>query len=86
MRIIDDVRARYGTITGFSSVCGGLPAPDSANNPLKYKFSWSPMGVLAASQNDAKFRLDGETVMVRTLWNLSLFSRFSGLTDLLCDR
>ena len=25
-----------------SQVCGGLPAPEAADNPLMYKFSWSP--------------------------------------------
>jgi alpha-aminoadipic semialdehyde synthase len=28
----------------FFPVCGGLPAPEAADNPLKYKFSWSPKG------------------------------------------
>lgn len=64
MKIIDDVHARGGEITSFSSVCGGLPAPEVANNPLLYKFSWSPMGVMKASQNDAIFRRDGELVRV----------------------
>lgn len=64
MKIIDDVHARGGEITSFSSVCGGLPAPESANNPMLYKFSWSPMGVMKASQNDAVFRRDGEIIRV----------------------
>ena len=64
MKIIDDVHARGGEITSFSSVCGGLPAPEVANNPLLYKFSWSPMGVMKASQNDAVFLRDGEIVRV----------------------
>ncbi|KAL7543132.1 hypothetical protein ACHAXR_012453 [Thalassiosira sp. AJA248-18] len=64
MRIIDDVHARGGEITSFSSVCGGLPAPEAANNPLLYKFSWSPMGVMTASQNDATYRRDGKTIQI----------------------
>ena len=28
--------------------------------PLKYKFSWSPRGVLSAALNGAKFLLDGK--------------------------
>ena len=64
MKIIDDVHSRGGEVTCFSSVCGGLPAPEAANNPLLYKFSWSPMGVIRASQNDASFRRDGKTIQV----------------------
>ena len=64
MKIIDDVRERGGAITSFVSVCGGLPAPESADNPLKYKFSWSPRGVIAASQNAAKYRWEDHVVEV----------------------
>jgi hypothetical protein len=43
---VDDIKSRGGIVTCFSSVCGGLPAPEAADNPLKYKFSWSPKGGL----------------------------------------
>ena len=65
MKIIDDVTARGGKIRSFKSVCGGLPAPEAANNPLKYKFSWSPKGVISASQNSARYRWNDEIVEVR---------------------
>lgn len=64
MKIIDDVTARGGTIRSFQSVCGGLPAPEAANNPLKYKFSWSPKGVVSASQNAARYRWKDDIVEV----------------------
>jgi len=64
MRIMDGVKARGGWIKHFSSVCGGLPAPECANNPLMYKFSWSPMGVLTASQNPATYLKNGEVINV----------------------
>lgn len=64
MKIMDDIKDRGGKISHFESVCGGLPAPEAANNPLMYKFSWSPMGVLTASQNDALYLRDGETVSI----------------------
>ena len=64
MRIIDAVKDRGGDIIGFSSVCGGLPAPEAANNPLMYKFSWSPMGVLRASQNEAIYKMNSDIVSV----------------------
>ena len=65
MKIIDDVHERGGEITSFSSVCGGLPSPEVANhNPLLYKFSWSPMGVMKASQNAAVYRKDSQLVVI----------------------
>ena len=44
MRIIDNVHKKGGKIKEFYSLCGALPAPEAANNPFKYKFSWSPKG------------------------------------------
>lgn len=67
MKIIDSIHERGGTVTGFSSVCGGLPAPEAADNPLHYKFSWSPMGVLLASQNSAIYRINDKIEMVRAV-------------------
>jgi len=64
MRVIHDVRKRGGYVTSFYSICGGLPAPESNNNPLGYKFSWAPRGVLLASRNDAKFYKDGKEVVI----------------------
>ncbi|MCP4201726.1 MAG: saccharopine dehydrogenase [bacterium] len=64
MRIIDDVRGRGGKIVAFKSYCGGLPAPESNDNPFGYKFSWAPRGVLLASRNGARYLLDGRRVEV----------------------
>jgi len=60
MRIIDEVRSKGGKIKSFTSYCGGLPAPDDNNNPLGYKLSWAPRGVLLASKNSALFLKDGK--------------------------
>lgn len=54
MRIIDDIHDRGGQVVTFSSLCGGLP--EMIDNPLKYKFSWSPSGVISASQTPARYR------------------------------
>jgi len=64
LKIIQNIKARGGKVTGFTSVCGGLPAPEASNNPLKYKFSWSPKGVIVASQNDARYRREGEVMKI----------------------
>jgi len=46
------------------SYCGGLPAPEANDNPLGYKFSWSPKGVVMAGRNDARYLKDGKEVFV----------------------
>ena len=60
MKIISDVHAKGGTIIGFESSCGGLPSPKDNNNPMGYKFSWSPRGVLLAARQPAVYLKDGE--------------------------
>ncbi len=66
MRIIDKVHEREGAILEFYSICGALPAPEAANNPFKYKFSWSPKGVVLAGNNDAVFLRHGKIVELPT--------------------
>jgi len=64
MRIIDEVRRKGGKVLGFTSYCGGLPAPDSNTNPFGYKFSWSPRGVLLAGTNSARYLEDGREILI----------------------
>ncbi len=58
------IEAEGGTVESFSSYCGGLPAPDAALNPLRYKFSWSPAGVVNATTNAATFLAASDVVTV----------------------
>lgn len=62
MRVIDQIKARGGHVLGFTSYCGGLPAPEANTNPWGYKFSWSPRGVLLAGKNAARYLKDGREV------------------------
>merc|ERR1712166_310350 len=64
MKVIHEIQAEGGTVKSFSSLCGGLPAPEAANNPLMYKFSWSPLGVLTASQNAAQYKENNQQINV----------------------
>ncbi|KAJ8750761.1 hypothetical protein K2173_015942 [Erythroxylum novogranatense] len=64
MKMIDEAHARKGKIKSFTSYCGGLPSPAAANNPLAYKFSWSPAGAIRAGRNPATYRSNGEIVHV----------------------
>jgi len=63
-KIIDDAHAHGGKIHSFYSICGGLPAPEDNNNPLGYKLSWAPRGVLLAARNNAEFMENGEIVKI----------------------
>jgi alpha-aminoadipic semialdehyde synthase len=78
MKLIDETHAAGGKIKGFISLCGGLPSPSTIIsgsqqpdpsaaalvNEMKYKFSWSPRGVLTAAGNSARYLVGGETVEV----------------------
>ncbi|CAG0923590.1 unnamed protein product, partial [Notodromas monacha] len=64
MEYIDSVHLKGGKIESFVSYCGGLPAPEHSENPLRYKFSWSPRGVLLNALSGAKYVLDGKIIEV----------------------
>ncbi len=64
MKIIHHVQNNGGEIVSFKSWCGGLPAPEANTNPLGYKFSWSPRGVLLAGRNAAHYLQDGQEVNI----------------------
>ena len=64
MRIIDGAHRRGGRVVAFRSYCGGLPSPESNDNPFGYKFSWAPKGVLLAGRNNAQYLLDGLLIRV----------------------
>jgi saccharopine dehydrogenase (NADP+, L-glutamate forming) len=63
MKIIDNVHSRGGKVDDFYSMCGALPAPEAADNPFRYKFSWSPLGVIQASKNSALYLKDGKKII-----------------------
>jgi len=64
MRIIDNVHDKGGKIEEFYSLCGALPAPEACDNPFNYKFSWSPKGVVMASNNDGNYLRYGENIYI----------------------
>ncbi|XP_062955539.1 alpha-aminoadipic semialdehyde synthase, mitochondrial isoform X2 [Cynocephalus volans] len=64
METIDKAKEVGATIESFISYCGGLPAPEHSDNPLRYKFSWSPVGVLMNVMQPATYLLDGKVVNV----------------------
>ncbi len=64
MKIIDAVKEKEGKIIKFSSWCGGLPAAEAANEPIRYKFSWSPEGAIDASECPARYLDCGKEVNI----------------------
>lgn len=62
MEVIRRVRGEGGEILGFTSYCGGLPAPDANDNPFGYKLSWSPRGVLLSARSSVRYLENGKVV------------------------
>ncbi len=64
VKIIDEVKEKGGRVVRFASWCGGLPAPEAATEPVRYKFSWSPEGTISASERPARFLKEGKEINV----------------------
>jgi saccharopine dehydrogenase-like NADP-dependent oxidoreductase len=63
-KIIDHIHRNDGKVEEFYSLCGALPSPEAADNPLKYKFTWSPKGVILASLNSALYLKKGKKIFI----------------------
>lgn len=63
-KIIDHVHDNGGKVKEFYSLCGALPAPEAVDNPMGYKFTWSPKGVVLASLNSALYLKKGRYVSI----------------------
>ncbi|KAK5621415.1 hypothetical protein CRENBAI_007638 [Crenichthys baileyi] len=64
MECIDQAKADGCTVESYRSFCGGLPAPECSDNPLRYKFSWSPYGVLLNTIRQVVFLRNSEVVNI----------------------
>jgi saccharopine dehydrogenase-like NADP-dependent oxidoreductase len=64
MKIIDHIHSRGGKVEEFYSFTGALPAPEAADNPFGYRFSWSPKGVMLACRNGAHYLKKGKEVSI----------------------
>ena len=84
MKVIDYIHAKNGKVEEFYSLCGALPAPESADNPLAYKFSWSPKGVVQAGMNSGLYLKRGKIVSVpsENLFKDRFIQNFPGLGEL----
>jgi len=60
MKMIDDIHSKKGQIVSFQSHCGGLVAPESDDNPWRYKISWNPRSIVLAGKSGAHYKENGE--------------------------
>lgn len=57
MKIIHELKAKGAKLESFESFTGGLIAPQSDNNPWRYKITWNPRNVvLAGYGGTARYR------------------------------
>jgi saccharopine dehydrogenase-like NADP-dependent oxidoreductase len=84
MSIIDHIHNKNGKVEAFYSLCGALPASECADNPFKYKFSWSPKGVILASRNSALYLKNEQKVFIEPvdLFKDRFTYNFQGIGDL----
>ncbi|CAF4383073.1 unnamed protein product, partial [Rotaria sp. Silwood2] len=64
MELFDMIRDNGGRIDSYVSYCGGLPAPEHSDNPLRFKFCWSPRSVLTDLLNPAKYLMKNKIVQL----------------------
>lgn len=64
MKMINMIHSNGGLVEEFYSISGALPAPEAADNPMRYKFSHSPKGILLSSLNNAIYLHHGEKVEI----------------------
>ena len=56
MKIVHHIQRQGGVIKSFKSHCGGLVAPESDDNPWRYKISWNPRNIVIAGKAGADFK------------------------------
>jgi saccharopine dehydrogenase-like NADP-dependent oxidoreductase len=56
--------SEVGAVREFRAYGAGIPAPGARDNPLKYRFSWSSLGVMRSYHRPARLIAGGEVVTV----------------------
>lgn len=74
-KVLNEAEQKGSVVTSVESWCGALPAPELAYNPLRYRFSWSPMGSLLASLNSARQLINGKVIKIQGEENLKKITK-----------
>lgn len=64
VRIIEKEKKEGNEIVSFKSYCGGILAPESEDNPWKYKFTWNPRNVVLAGQGVSRYIQNGQNKFI----------------------
>jgi len=60
MQTIHEIQNAGGKLTAIRSFTGGLVAPESDDNPWRYKISWNPRNVVLAGRGTAQYLENGK--------------------------
>jgi saccharopine dehydrogenase-like NADP-dependent oxidoreductase len=63
-KVINEAKKNGDKIVHYESWCGALCSPEFLDNPLFYKFTWSPRGALLALKNNAKQLVNNKIVEI----------------------
>ena len=63
-RVIHEIEADGGKVKSLTSYGAGIPSFEHNRNPMGYKFSWSPMGLMRAGENPAAYIKGGKRIEV----------------------
>ncbi len=62
--LLEQIREEGGHVISINSYGSGIPAFESNNNPMGYKFSWDPVTVFAAAQTAGAYIINGEKIHI----------------------
>lgn len=63
-KVIREQEELGNTIIGYESWVGAVPSPECVDNPLLYKFSWSPKQSLLTLRNEARQLINGKVIKI----------------------
>ncbi|MCK4359283.1 MAG: saccharopine dehydrogenase NADP-binding domain-containing protein [Candidatus Cloacimonetes bacterium] len=62
--LLEEIKNDGGRIISLNSYGSGIPAFESNNNPMGYKFSWDPRTVFVAAQTAGAYLVKGEKIYI----------------------
>jgi saccharopine dehydrogenase-like NADP-dependent oxidoreductase len=62
--LLEEIKNDGGRIISLKSYGSGIPAFESNNNPMGYKFSWDPRTVFVAAQTAGAYLVEGKKIYI----------------------